>query len=815
MGLRGMKIRVGSNPVPALLLAAGLSGAVDARAAVLEEIVVTATKRGNVLVQETVGSIRARTGDFLKDHDLRTFEDVARMEPSLQFSRSSIGDLQPIIRGVQSPGAGTVGVYFDETVITGVNFQEQGGRTPDVGAYDIDRVEILKGPQGTLFGASSLTGTVRFISNKPDATGFDANLRFGGHALKDGDGGFNVDGMFNIPLLENVLAIRGVGWHESRGGFIDQFAGLNAVTTIRNADESDKTGGRIMARFTPNDRLTVDAFYMRQDLDVSGPSGFCPTLDECGVGRPITIIQGAPFLIGQVAPALTAFAGERVITSPSRAGSKSDIELYGFTAEYDFRFGTGNISVSNYEPEFFRVEGTTAIATLFGLVDVPTFFATGIPQVSTPFAKIINQDREVFTIEARFSSELDGPFNFVTGVFYQDDERESEFMVLRTDPVTGAAPCTRHPQCIRDPDSAAARSIVTGNVITEDTNTFAVFANFEYQLADAWTLGGGLRFFDFDEDDLSLLLQAFQGSIPFTVPPAFGGPVQTTPTVDFEGSFSESEVTWTSSLGYQHTENQLYYVKAETGFRQGGINKNVSSAEQLGVIIPKDFGSDEVLSLEAGAKTSWFDDRLVINLAYFKMFWDDMQVFGQEASSTVEFLTNAAESEIDGVEVELFARPTDHWLFTFGATWLDARLTQDQNLGFDPDEVGLVDPVIGRDGDRIPKVPEWAFSGTAEYTVPFQFMDNVEMALRANYSYTGQSRRFFNNSFENNTRIGDYFLLNLSADFTYENWVLRLFANNVTDKVARIDIFGESADPQQVVTSEPRAIGAQLQWFFR
>lgn len=189
----------------------------------------TASKRGAVSVQDTVGGIRAVTGEFLEQHNLRTFEDIARLEPSLQFAKAAVGDLQPIIRGIQSPGVGTVGVYFDETVITGANFSDGGGRTPDIGAYDIERVEILKGPQGTLFGASSMSGTIRFIPNKPDAGGFDARLRIGGDAIEDGDPGFGADGMVNIPIVKDVFALRGVIWHESRGGFIDEFVGLNAV----------------------------------------------------------------------------------------------------------------------------------------------------------------------------------------------------------------------------------------------------------------------------------------------------------------------------------------------------------------------------------------------------------------------------------------------------------------------------------------------------------------------------------------------------------------------------------------------------------
>src|SRR5215831_17893150 len=134
----------------------------------LQEVVVTATKTGEVSAQSVAAGISAVNGAALLDNNVRSLSDLTRLVPSLQMGQIAPGDLQPIIRGIQSPGASTVGVYFDETVITGVNFQNGGGRTPDVGAYDVERVEVLKGPQGTLFGASSMSGTVRFLSNKPD-----------------------------------------------------------------------------------------------------------------------------------------------------------------------------------------------------------------------------------------------------------------------------------------------------------------------------------------------------------------------------------------------------------------------------------------------------------------------------------------------------------------------------------------------------------------------------------------------------------------------------------------------------------------------
>jgi len=805
-----------SSFIIVLYLATSINAVADT---VLEEIIVTATKRGEVSVQDIAGGITAVTGEMLEKQNLKSFQDVARLEPSLQFAKAAEGDLQPIIRGIQSPGAGTVGVYFDETVITGINFDDGGGRTPDIGAYDLQRVEILKGPQGTLFGASSMTGTVRFISNKPDSSGFDVAVRAGGNTLKDGDPGWNADGMVNIPVVEGKFAIRAVGWTENRGGFIDEYSGLNAVTLRKDADEVDKNGGRVMARFTPNDKLTFDAYYLKQKTEVDGPVGFSPV--PTGAMLPITIIAGPPFVIGLTTSGLDGFAGKRIITAPAHEFNTNDVELFGGTLDADLGFGSLVLTGSDFKLHNFSVTDTTGVATNFGLIDVGRFFGTGELIVPAPFALSQHQDREVKVGEARFSSNLDGPFNFVAGYYYQEDDLHTETLVPLTDTVTGVALCYEHAECIADPTSAAAHTLVYGTSTNMKIKSHAFFGHGDLELNEKWTLGAGIRYFKLNQTTVNATLQAFQGSIPFTVPPAFIDPstgqpgvVQTVPIITPPDKSSDDKTTWDASLGYHPDENHLYYFRAATGFRQGGTN-DANAALQLGVIIPGTYDSDTVLSLELGAKTSLMDDRLILNAAWFKMYWDDIQVPGQDATGASNFISNAAKAQIDGLELELFARPSDRLYLTFGATWLDARLTEDQALLNPELFAGRELPPRGLYHDDIPKAPKWALSGSFDYTVPFGMMDGAALAFRGNASYTGKSDRFFNDSFDNNAEIGDYFLMNLSANLLLKNWVFTVYCNNVTDEDPTIDIFGNGTDPQHLVTAEPRAFGAQVQWRYK
>jgi outer membrane receptor protein involved in Fe transport len=268
---------------------------------------------------------------------------------------------------------------------------------------------------------------------------------------------------------------------------------------------------------------------------------------------------------------------------------------------------------------------------------------------------------------------------------------------------------------------------------------------------------------------------------------------------------NESKPTWDASLAYQLTPEQMYYVRAATGFRQGGPN-DTTTAKQLGIIIPETFQPDTVYSYEIGAKTNWLDQRLTLNGAYFLMHWNQMQVPGQDPTGVITYINNAAKSEINGIELEMAARPSRDWLFTFGGTWINAYLTQDQTSTGGP---------AGLEGDRIPKVPHLSGSATAAYTVPADLFGKVKTTIRTNMSYTGTSSTFFNKSFQDDLPIGGYFLMNLGVNFDYNHWALDLFINNVTDRHPVIDIFGQGLDPIQKVTAEPLAYGAELTWRFK
>jgi len=755
---------------------------------VVEEVVVTAQKRGAQSVQDVPGGISAFSGATLDDYNFRSLDDFRRLEPALQIPSQGLGDSQLVIRGIQSAGSGTVGLYFDETVMTSSNFQDGGGRTADIRLYDVNRIEVLKGPQGTLFGASSMSGTVRIMTNQPNPSGFDAAASVGGYATEGGDPGYQLHGMVNVPVIDDVLAVRAVGWREEHGGFIDHFAGVGGALRFEDANDAEITGGRIALKWYPSERLTLSAYGLVQESEVDDVQAFGPQAG--GMTAPVMVRQGP--LAGTVVPASGGPIGDLLITKPVREPWDDLIEMFGATIEYDTGVGTLLATASLYNRDIFSPFDTTPTVLSFGLVG----FAGGVS--ANQF-----QESTIVSTEVRFSSDFDGPLNFVAGVFYERDDNFTTLDVLISDPSNGRPPCQRRAECLGDP--ALVSSLLFARTFENDIDFFRVFAHADWEIDRHWTIGAGVAYF---EGDLRTVAFTQQGIFQPFAPPALGGPPQPAPIPGVDEEAGASEVTFDANLAFERTDNELYFFRAASGFRPGGINDS-ALAQTFGIDLPQSFEPDTVLSYEVGAKTSWREDRLRVNAAYFKMFWDDIHVPGQSPIGNFEFVSNAAEAEIDGVELELVARPSEPWTLTFAAAWLDARLTKDQSFPEGFPAVAL--QPRGFAGDNIPRVPEWSLSGTAEYHLPYRLLAGVNTVIRAGFSYVSESETFFNETDDTNTDIGDYFLLDVSASMVYGNWELRVFVNNVTDDLARIDV-DNSIDGFDVFTVRPRHFGAQVSW---
>ncbi len=247
-----------------VVLSAPMAWAAEESGTGLEEIVVTATKRSEN-IQETPIAVQAFTGAQLDKLNAVGISDWSALVPGLVTENNgSAGDQRYVIRGVNSAGAGTVGVYLDDVVITGENYQDGGGQAPDVLLFDMDRIEVLKGPQGTTFGSSSMTGTIRFITAKPDLTNFFGSFGGGYRETSGGGVGSQVEAMVNLPLMEDRLAIRFAGSYLDDPGYVNnQFE--------RDANETKIKASRVTAKFAPTDNITISALAMTQRTQADAP----------------------------------------------------------------------------------------------------------------------------------------------------------------------------------------------------------------------------------------------------------------------------------------------------------------------------------------------------------------------------------------------------------------------------------------------------------------------------------------------------------------------------------------------------------------
>lgn len=414
----------------------------------LEEVIVTATKRGAASMQSTPISVQALTGDRLADMGATDFNDFFHQIPGLAVFDQGPGDKRYIIRGINATGAGTVGLYLDEVIITGENAQDGGGRQPDIKLYDLDRVEVLKGPQGTTFGSSSLSGTIRYLTKAPDLSQPELNIQATARNTEGATGpGGQAEFAANLPLIEDQLAVRVAGMYLDDKGFIDNRFGDGV-----NAEETHSARVRVL--YTPTDRIRLNLMAMNQDMETDGPYYF---------NR-----------VGYEGEALPKNRQADLNNNPFT----DEARIYNATAEYFSDQGTVTATVSRLERDTVFNRDASAAVGPYSVISQP-------------------KEREVNSYELRFASEWNGPLQALVGVFAQREDRYFQSQILPSDPVTGEF-------------SKVAGFSLDRNVSTE-VDEDAVFMDLSYDLNEHFTVTGGLRWFEIEIGEVATALQDFAG----------------------------------------------------------------------------------------------------------------------------------------------------------------------------------------------------------------------------------------------------------------------------------------------------------------
>jgi len=430
---------------------AGASAPDDSQA-----IVVTATKRTASTIQNTPIAIAALGGAELKSRGAMDFADFYHAVPGLAVQDEGPGDKRYVIRGINASGAGTVGLYLDEVVITGENSQDGGGQAPDIKLFDIDRVEVLKGPQGTTFGASSMAGTIRYITAKPDVTQWTGYIQSGLHATDGAALGIQTDGAVNIPLVKDKLAVRVAGYYANLPGWISN-------RFEKGANNETSKAGRVELRYKATEDLTIDAMAMYQKMHQDSKD-YYNTEDYGG-------------------NALPANYQADEVRSPYDDTSK----IYNVTATYKRPFGTFTATGSRFVRDTGFVRDASLAADAFlGLA----YDGAGRS------ALVQDKHRKVDSAEARFASNFAGPVQILVGGFLQNEDR---FFV------------SSWPLADATGNIASNPSELLDRTVNTKIREKAIFGEVSYKILPSLTFTAGARWFDFKLSQTSQSLVAFGG----------------------------------------------------------------------------------------------------------------------------------------------------------------------------------------------------------------------------------------------------------------------------------------------------------------
>ncbi len=786
-----------TNRGPILLVLGVVAGAQAVGAAELGEIVVTATKRGETDVQTLAESVYVVGGTDLALKRQLDFESFAGSVPGLQFQSLGPGDSEYIIRGINGSGPSVVGAYFDEYVITASDQQDGGGKNAAVQLVDIERVEVLNGPQGTLYGSNSMAGNIRFIPRKPDAEEFDAYLEADWSSVQDGGDGYDITGMINIPAVSDVLAFRLVGYREDRDGWIDQVRlerTAGATTTFdgraEDVNSSQIDGGRLSARWTPNAALTIDALYLKQNLDNDGSPRFTARGVPAYPDQP-PAIAALPGNSGfSPLPGLGALTPQddfinTDITSSPRA---DDIDLFGATLRYDAGFGTFSLASSRFEHDIRFVFDSTPILLFFG-VPIP-----GVTMQPQEFATTM--------AEARFASDFDSPFNFVAGAYYQKDDNQFDVNVVTTDGNGNGS-------AFNPLNSADAilfgGTTFFGRTRADEVEQNALFGEATFKFADSWTLLAGLRWSDVDLQSIQATLHAF---VPSGPAPVAGTQIGTTVNGNAVGLITQDDSSTRPkiSLSWQATDDVLLYTLYSEGFRVGGIN---NGNQPFASGIPATFESDELTNYEIGIKSRWLEDRLQLNATLFTIDWNDIQVEPRDPAGNIPFTTNGGAATVTGLEWALDALLTERLSLSFTGTYFfEHELSEDQPVL--PGASPFV--IVGRKGDEIPNTPDVQLYASLRYEMSIAGRNT---AFLVDATYRDETNTEFVPSNPFNITLDSYTLITAVArvDVT-EQFQVGLYVKNLTDELAVYDGIGTFQDPAALVSAQPRAVGVNARYRF-
>jgi len=712
----------------------------------LETVIVTARKREETLL-DIPQEIQAISQETLQKANLDSVRDFSRFVPSLTYNATVPGRGTLYFRGVADDSSSFIAdssaaIYLDEQPLT------QSALQPEIRLVDIERIEALPGPQGTLYGSSSQAGTLRYITNKPDPTAFATDVGLDAYTVKDGDEGYELSGVLNVPLGETT-AIRIVGFSARDAGFIDNVLGTSLGGTFDNSEfvgddinAIDHAGGRVALRWQPNESWTVDGSVVYQQLEANS----YPEIDQFTdqrqelVGRKLSVVR---FLDESRSDEWTQLAltlqGDIGPTQFTSASSYFTRRIEYFQDNTDYTFYLSNTFGANY--------------AIYDLGPDPV----GLGWRDGPYADRIAQEfrlqgstEKLAWVTGLFYERVEEGFNFFSRIENYEDTpsfqaRSDAAVYYGLDPL--------------EPGSTDNAFYHAKN--DQKTEQYAIFGEATYSLNDHWAFTAGLRWFDHTRTR-DYFTQQPNGNFTSNLGQAEN---------------STSDFTKKVSVQYNFGGDAMVYALYSDGFRAGGRN-----VVRPGTVLPADYDEDFLDNYELGFKSRWAGGRYALNLTAFRMEWKDYQIEVTDPGPLFAVLVaNVGDAEIDGITLEFSAFLWDSFDIGLNLQLLDTKTKANE-------------PILGLlPGQRLPFSAEEKGAIWAEYTFPGEIL-GASLYSRFQWSYTGNSLNGLPNPILDDdgnvleiiapTLQPAYQLSDFKSGLEADNWEVYAYVDNIFNELA-------------------------------
>jgi iron complex outermembrane recepter protein len=806
----------GQLAVPVIAFAATGDADTTASSGALEEVVVTATRRSERL-QDVPISVTAFTQEKMDAQGLRSIDDVTRLTPGVAFSRNGTGSSANYndessdinIRGIDSAaGASTTGIYVDDTPIQSrhIGF---GAVNAFPALFDLDRVEVLRGPQGTLFGAGAEGGVVRFITPSPSLDKDSGYMRSELATTRNGDPSYELGAAFGGPIIDNVLGFRVSASFRRDGGYVDRVAYTRSTdtpatdpltpptysqTVYSNSNWQQTTSLRGELKWAVNDAVSISPSFYYQKLQINDTAVYWPNLSN---------------------PSDDVYRDGNRLPNPST----DPFWLAAIKVDWDVGIGQLTSNTSYYSRDQHSTSDYTQYLRASFLGNTyPTSPEDG---GYAPFSDKQSNFYQEFRLA---SKDTAARFSWNAGLFYAhmnenvaesivDPTIDAEYAAL---PGTGGGGlCTSF---LGYPCPGGL--LFDGPVQRVVDKQIAVFGEGAVKFTDTLKLTLGLRAAKVDYTGTSTAGGAFTG-----------GPTETA-----VASGSEKPITPKAVFSWQPDRDNMFYLSAAKGYRVGGVNVGVGTIcngdlASIGVPlgsdgnrhVPGSYASDSLWSYEIGGKNTFLDHRLQIDSSLFVINWKNIQQDVYLPSCGEQFVANLGQVQSRGGDIDVQYRPIDPLTLGLTIAYTDARFTKSSCAGVlqyegthcvDPASQNQFAPIVS-EGNRLLGAP-WSFVGSAEYV--FAEWKNRAPYLRADFQYqTAQTAQLpgqdANNGLNDTTIPGLPINknLNVRGGMRWDGYDVSFFVNNATDAHPQLFLSRDIAAPfdeQYFARSvRPRTIG--------